>query len=239
MKHRLFKIAIIAISLAVLNMPLFLLAKMDFISKEQPDFPVKFENYLDISNNNNFAAKKQTMTVRRDGFTGVSLLVYSNAFSELRTIRLRVYNCDNLEKPILNQSFEVYPNYATNSIFLKFRKTIKSSQDKKIIVIATTDKYSDNDLKEFLKNGSNLLNVRPFYKTDSALRDAYYRISQYKPTSLKIPSIPLIYFIFNVLFIFIITEILKHGPQRHNIDSQKTPGYSVVTHLFFRRKRES
>lgn len=207
MKKTLAQFVIIIISLLLLNMPLFLLSKRTYISQEQPDFPATFKQRLEVADKT-LKPMKQLLTASENGLNGFSVLIFNSKIFKKQTIRLQLYAVENLDNPIINQVYSLKPNYLFSTASLIFNK-IPESQNKQYIVIISQKDTPKGIIRENLKNKDYLLNARPLYKTKSILTDAYFRISQYKPAILKNPTLIIVYIVFNIIFLFLIKEMLK------------------------------
>lgn len=207
MKKYILKIAIVIISLVILNMPLFLLAKRNYISQEQPDFPAAFEQRLNVADKT-FAPRKQIFTASKDDLSGFSLLIFNSSLFEKQYLNLQLYSAENLKKPLLSKNYAIRPDYLSSVIPLTFDQ-IHNSQNKQFVVIVSLKDTPEKIIRKSLKDDVYALNARPLYSTNSILKDIYYRTSQYKPALFKNPNLFALYIAFNIVFVFFMVEILK------------------------------
>lgn len=207
MKNNKLKIILLAVSLVFLNLPFFLLAKRNYISQEQPDFSATFEDRLDIADKD-FTPKKQLVTASRDGLTGFSFLLYNSYLSEKQVLKLEIYEPDDLESPLLSQNFSFWPNFLFSSTTLTF-DSLPNSQNQSYIVVISRKGTSKKIIRQILSKSDYTLNTRPLYSTKNILADIRYRTAQYKPVLLKNPALPIFYIAFNIIFVFLMLEILK------------------------------
>lgn len=207
MKKQLLKIVIVIGSLVALNMPLFFVAKRNYISQEQPDFPATFEQRLDVADKT-FAPRKQLFTASKDGLIGFSLLISNSKPFEKQTLKLQLYSVENLEKPLLSKNYSLSPDYLSSVVSLTFDQ-IPDSQNKQFIVLASLKNTPREVIKKSLSENAYTLNARPLYSTSNVLKDIYYRTSQYKPSFLKNPSLVIAYLAFNIIFSLLIIELIR------------------------------
>lgn len=208
MKKRISKILIIAISLIVLNAPLFFIAKRNYISNEQPDFPASFEDRLNIADTT-FAPQKQIFTASKNGLSGISFLVFNGNLFSAQELRLKIYSAENLEKSLISKDYRISPNCLFDVVSLTFDQ-IPDSQNKQFVAIISRKNTPKEMSKEILVGDKYKLNARPLYHTDNILQDAYYRTSQYKPPLLKNPFLVIAYLAFNLLFLLLIIHLMTN-----------------------------
>lgn len=223
MKKHTLKIFTVAISLTVLNIPLFFISQTNYISHEQLDFPANSENNLNVSEED-FIPKKQFLTAQEDNLSGISLLIFNDDLVGTKNVRLRIYSIDNLTETIINKNYEIRPDYNRERLTFEFNKVIKLSKNKKFLVVTTPKKYSKEALTKFLSDKENLLNIQPVYETNNILKDIYYRTSQYKPFIMKNPYLIILYILFNILFTAIVLEFSKSSrkDQKDIMDQRKS-----------------
>lgn len=193
----------------LLNLPLLLLAKRHSVSHEQIDFPSPYENPVILSSEE-INLQKQLITTSEDGFNEISLLAYNDKiFAANKKIKLSIYSANKKNHPIRETIYSVKKsNPAFSIIKLPFEK-IKKSKNRKYVLAISSPQTPANILTEFVKNNpDHSLNVRTYYYTPNILGELYYRTSQYKPSYFKGLILPVLYILFNFIFLLSLTKII-------------------------------